>query len=81
MFLANARQQFTHCGFTKQKFGDANGRRNEKEVLITGPFPSLPNPLSLFASFPFPFRLLPGKANQSEAARVHGSDCAGLRRA
>ena len=54
-----------YCGFTNQKF--------EKEVLIAGPFPSLPNNLSLFASFPFPSRSLPGRANQSEAARVHGS--------
>ena len=73
MFLPKARQQVTPCGFTNQKF--------EKEVLIAGPFPSLPNPLSLFPSFPFPFRRLPGKAIQSEAARVQGSDCAGMRRA
>ena len=45
----------THCGFTNQKFAEASGRRNEKEVLITGPFPSLPNPLSLFVPFPSHF--------------------------
>ena len=67
MFLPNAGQYVTHGGFTNQK--------------LAGPFPSLPNRFSLFASFPFSFRRLPGKANQSEAARVHGSDCAGLRRA
>ena len=49
--------------------------------IIAGPFPSLPNLLSLFVSIPFSFRRQPGKANQSEVARVHGRDCAGLRRA
>ena len=73
MFLPNARQEVTHCDFSNQKF--------DKEVLLAGPFPSLPNLQSLFASFPFAFRRLPGKANQSEVARVHGRDCAGLRRA
>ena len=72
MFLPNARQQVTHCDFSNQKF--------DNEVLIAGPFPSPPNLLSLFVSFPFSFRRQPGKANQSERARVHGSDCAGLRR-
>ena len=51
----------THCGFTNLKFAEASGRRNEKEVLIAGSFPSRPNPLSLFASFPAPFRRLPGR--------------------
>ena len=31
MFLANARQSVTHCGFTNEKF--------DKKVLIAGPFP------------------------------------------